>query len=116
VPIVKVYDDNGKLVREGQPRFDEEKRGFIVRYELMGIIAIMLLQTMGGIWWAATQTANMANVKAELIVIKTQLLNYTNNVYKAADAERAHIAIDRRLDKSEARIVELERYHITGGK
>jgi len=114
MPVVKVYDESGNLIREGSPR-DEDKKGFIVRYELLGIIVIMLIQTMGGIWWAATQTERMVGVRNELYQIKTQMTAFTDGTYKTADAEKAHFMIDKRIDKVEVRMDKLEQFHNKGG-
>jgi len=112
---VKIFDDNGKLIREGKARVDEQK-GFVVRYELLAIIFIMLTQTMGGIWWASATNTNLYNVKNELTDIKSQLQRSVSERFTAADAERAHNAIEKRIDKHEDRITSLETYHIKGGK
>jgi hypothetical protein len=116
MPTVKVYDDDGRLIRQGPARNEEEKKGFTVRYELMGIIGIMIIQTMGGVWWASSTNTNLYNMKSELTDIKSQLARAYIDRFTAVDAERAHAAIDRRMDKAEARISDLEKYHIKGGK
>lgn len=85
-----------------------EPKGVIIRYELLGIIAIMVIQTMGGIWWAASMTTDMANVKKELVNINAQILVASSDRYRAADASRDFSIIEKRLDRNEARIANLE--------
>jgi hypothetical protein len=87
---------------------DEKKSGFVVRYELLGIIAIMLIQTMGGMWWAATLTSDLQHVKEELVAIKVQLLAQTQNSYKIAEAEKDFRVVNDKIEKLEAKTNKLE--------
>ena len=88
---------------------EDPKRGFVIRYELLSIILIMVLQLLGGMWWASSTNTNLINMKAELVSIKAQLEQATRDRFTGLDAERAHAAIEKRLDKIDSRVETLER-------
>jgi len=87
---------------------ENKKQGFVVRYELLGIIAIMLIQTMAGIWWAATLTTDLSNVKKELVEIKLQLSENAHNSYTASEAAKDLATVHNRIDRTDARLLLLE--------
>lgn len=105
--MVKVYDDAGNLIREGEER--TKNTGFVVRYELLGIIGIMIIQTLGGVWWAATMTSDSKYMRAEMADIKLQLASASNGKYTTAEAVKDFGVIEKRLDKLETRVMNLER-------
>jgi len=97
----------------------EIKKGFIVRFELLGIIVGLLLQTIAAVWWAAGTSTMLQVLKQEVIDVKIKL----DSQYKAADAgrdfsirdqkisflEREIEAIKVYLEKREARLTAVER-------
>ena len=83
-------------------------RGFVVRYELLGIIAMMMVQSLGGIWWASSMNTNMDNVKDELSSIKVRIENSTTDRYRGADAQKDFTNVYTRISANENRILKLE--------
>lgn len=51
---------------EGERQTDRKRRGFVVRYELMGIIGLLILQLFGAIWWASTMSAAVVHMSKNL--------------------------------------------------
>lgn len=95
---------------EGDDR--RKKEGWHVGKEIpIALIVMLLLQSGGGIWWAAT-------ISAEMRALKEKVNEFTVNQFTSAEA-RAMISAntqhnteqDRRMSSLEQRMRELEQEH-----
>lgn len=53
-------------MNDGKSFSDRKATGFVVRYELMGIIALMVLQLVGAVSWASTMSAAVMHMSKNL--------------------------------------------------
>ena len=79
---------------------DEPKpRAYIrVPYSILSVFVFLIFQTIGAIWWAATQTANMSFVKDTLLKMQSGI----EAGYRASDATRDWSLNDKRISKIES--------------
>jgi len=83
-------------------------KGFVVRYELLGIIGIMVIQLAGSIWWASSMQTEVKYMRADIVRLTSALETATQDRYKPSDASRAHEHIYATIAKNEVRITNIE--------
>ena len=111
MPTVKVYDDHGKLMREGNARSEEVKKsGFIIRYELMGVIAMMIIQSLTAVWWASGISTNVKFMAEEMKELKVAMAAGTADRYRGSDAAKDREVINDRIAGVEQRVQKLFDY------
>lgn len=80
------------------------KGGFVVRYELLGIIGIMIAHLIGAVWWSSTITSNVLHMASNLErltkVVEKASLDNSNKFDKLDTIVLAH---EHRLTKIETK-------------
>lgn len=69
---------------------------FVEKSWLIGIVAALIVQVFGGVWWAAVTSTKLANIEASITAMQTQLsLDNTDRALKASAAIRLEDRIAR---------------------
>lgn len=84
--------------RDQRPKVASEVRAWI------GVGVVLVMHTVGGVWWAATLTADLRNMRELIGEMKAAL----GNGYTAAEARRDLSYIQQQLQDHEARIRAVE--------
>jgi len=93
-----IMEDGHEVHRGPERRIDEVvKQGFTVRYELLGIIAMIIIQTLGAVWWSAGISKDMAYIK-----------NQVFNSYQSNDAAKDFASRDAVIMVMNKRLESLE--------
>lgn len=92
-----------------------ETHGIIIRFELLGVIAALVIQTAAALWSFSAMTVKVEYVQKALTEIKSDMISQMGDRYTNKDAMKDIAAVlDRintnasRLDRNEARISSLE--------
>lgn len=103
---VKVYDNDGKLIREGSARADEVKvgNGVVIRYELMGVIAMMIIQSLTAVWWASGISTNVRFMADEMKELKSSIAAGAIDRYTSAEASKDREVMSDRINSLEKRM------------
>lgn len=91
----------------GRPTVMSEKERPKVAAEVrawIGVGAVLIMNTVGGVWWAATLTANLNNLRELVADMKASL----GNSYTAAEARRDLSSLQSQLQDHEGRLRALE--------
>lgn len=99
------------MTEDWNPETHPERRkeaGFLIRYELLGIIAIMILQLVGAIWWASSMSSDVRYMRADMIRLTSTIDKASADRYRSTDAQKDFFAVYQRLERNEARILKLE--------
>lgn len=108
---IEIYK-NGVKVREAEQIRSGDGKGFIVRYELLGIIAIMIIQFCGAIWWASSMASEVRYVRSDLTKLTLAVENGTRDRYSASDAKKDFEYVNLRISANESRISALEKRRV----
>lgn len=96
--------------KEGDP--ERRAQGFVIRYELLGILVAIVVQTLAVVWWGgafqATVTTKMDYMRGDIMTLKSDLKDSITDRYTAKDANRDLSFLNKRIDKNEDRIQQLE--------
>jgi hypothetical protein len=78
--------------------------GIIIRYELVGVIVMMLIQSLTAVWWASGVTANMKYLTDEIKDIKASIAAGTVDRYKGSDAAKDREVLNDRINAIDRRL------------
>lgn len=100
---------------ENDSAVKNQVNGVVIRYEFLGIISLLIIQTMGGVWWGSSLTTKLnlmsEEFKSSRMEIKEEIKSLTEDRYTAKDALRDFAMVHGRIDKAENRIGDLEKYN-----
>lgn len=68
-----------------------------IPYPLIGVIFALVLQTVGGVWWASSMNTSMTYLKAGQAEMNIAITNAGANRYTSVDASRDWAVNDRRI-------------------
>lgn len=85
--------------RDPRPSIAAETRAWIA------VAVVLLAHAVGGVWWAATLSAELKYVRELMVEMKTQLAS----AYTAAEARRDFGVIESKIGDHEVRLREIER-------
>jgi len=85
-----------------------EIKGFTVRYELLGIISLMVVQLVGASWWASSMAADVRYMRQDIVKLTLQITQQNDERYKASEAAKDFAAVDARMNRYEARLLVIE--------
>lgn len=87
------------MTQENRPKVAAEVRAWAV------VAVTMLVQIIGGVWWAATLNAEVKALRELVSELRTQI----GSSYSANDAARDLAGVRRTIDDHEGRLRHLER-------
>ena len=82
--------------------------GLIIRFELLGVIAALVVQTAAALWSFAVVTTKVEFVQKALVDIKEDMNTRMVDRYTSKDAERDFARISDRIQRNEQRMDKLE--------
>lgn len=91
----------------------ERKDTINIPYPMLAIVFTLVVQTLGGVWWASAMNAKMEFLQALLNKLEISVNLSTKDRYTSQDAVRDWSANDRRVSSLES-LVEVNRRAIVG--
>ena len=79
--------------------------GLVIRFELLGVIAALVIQTAAALWSFSAMTVKVEFVQQALIEIKEDMNNRMADRYTSRDAAKDFASIKERIIRNEERIV-----------
>lgn len=79
----------------------EEPASVTIPYPLLSIVVVLVVQTMGGIWWASAMNAKMGYLQGGQEKLEIAINLGTKDRYTLLDAQRDWTVNDRRMDALE---------------
>lgn len=83
--------------------------GFIIRFELLGVLGAIIIQTLTAVWWGSAVSTKLDYTQQAITELKSNVDARTTDRYTAKDAERDLGAINTRISSNDQRITFLER-------
>ena len=91
---------------------EERRKDYVdiswIKKGLFGAIITLLIHMSGGVWWAATVTAELKHIRKELDSFSVQLASATNDRYRGIDAVKDFKVVSERIERNEVRLIALE--------
>ena len=88
---------------------ERRSEGISIPYPLLGIMFTLIIQTLGGVWWASAMNAKMEYLNLGQKNMEAAISTAAVNRYTSSDAARDWAANDRRLTIIENSIAENKR-------
>lgn len=82
--------------------------GFVVRFELLGVLLAIIVQTITAVWWGATVTTKMDYMQQAVAGLKIELNSTMSDRYTNKDAIKDFAVINDRITRTENRITAIE--------
>ena len=92
---------------QGNERREANLAEFDVFKKILGTIGgLLLVQMIGAIWWASSQTTTLSFVKNDLSDLKIAINKDSDQRYRSTDALRDFNVVNQRIDKLESMVRE----------
>lgn len=88
---------------------ERRAEGLNIPYPLLGIMFTLIIQTLGGVWWASAMSAKLGFMNDGQIKLEKAIGEASLNRYTSLDASRDLATYDRRLNIIESTISENKR-------
>lgn len=85
---------------------ERRAEGVSIPYPLLGIMFTLVLQTLGGVWWASAMSAKLGYLNDGQVKLETAITTIGINRYTTVDAARDLAGYDRRFTVLEATVNE----------
>lgn len=85
---------------------ERRSEGLNIPYPLLGIMFTLIIQTLGGVWWASAMNAKMEYLNLGQKNMEAAISTAATNRYTSSDAARDWAANDRRINNIESSIIE----------
>lgn len=85
---------------------ERRAEGVSIPYPLIAIVFTLIIQTLGGVWWASAMNAKMEYLQDGQAKLEIAIINASSNRYTSLDASRDWAVNERRLNSIESTINE----------
>ena len=97
--------DDTKEILVGSER---RKENIMIPYSMVGLVAAIIFQTMGAIWWASGVSVKLDYLQKTQAEFAQTIIEGTKNRYTSIDASRDFMVNDKRISKLEDDIEKLK--------
>jgi len=86
------------------------EKGFVIRFELLGLIFAIVVQTIAAVAWGSALTTKVDFTQKAIADLYIAIKDSGTNRYTSKDADRDFSAVEKRLDNHEQRILIIEQH------
>jgi|GEM_PF-4708436 len=90
----------------------EPKTGMVIRFELVGIIIAIAIQTFGVVWWGGSfssiVTTKIDYLQQSIAALKSDVKDNLTERYTSKDAAKDFLSIYQRVDRNDSRLTRIE--------
>lgn len=87
---------------------ERRKENIMIPYSMVGLVAAIIFQTMGAIWWASGVSVKLDYLQKTQTEFAQTVVENTKNRYTSIDSARDMLVIDKRISKVEEDVEKLK--------